>query len=213
MITYRTLSVGTSGMVHLRSSTFKAGWDTTLDELQHEADMLDDGEYSVNILIEVDVTEREITVHDRLHAQARPATPRVAVSFDSRHGPLRYECGTFDTWRDNVRGIAKGLQALRGVERWGMGGRGEQYTGWKAIGSGIAMPAAMTLDEAAHMLARESGCREPERLAAAILVQPAQRESAYRDAAKRHHPDIVGGDGEMFKRLGIARALLQGATA
>lgn len=209
MIIIRPLAKWDQSPVVPRSSRFKAAWGRTLDELQNEADQLTDSQWQTEIVIELDVTESDITVHDRLNARARPATSRVAVSFESLHGPLRYECGTFDEWRDNVRGVTLGLRALRAVARYGIGSRGEQYTGWKALGTGIALgPSSMTEREALQLLGAEGGLLYGPGTTA---VTDDDVTVAYRRAAKRHHPD-AGGDAEMFKRLGDARALLQGAT-
>lgn len=65
-------------------------------------------------------------------------SPGVVLTFHSGklRAPLRYEVATYDDWRDNVRAIALGLEALRAVDRYGVTRSGEQYQGWKQLGAG-----------------------------------------------------------------------------
>ena len=114
------------------SDQFSAGWLDTLDLLQRELGKLD----AANVVIELALDESEIRLDGWPRANARPTHPGVIVSFDSRHGPLRYGTDAFPRWQSNVRAIALGLEALRKVDRYGIGRRGEQYVGWKALGTG-----------------------------------------------------------------------------
>jgi len=102
------------------------------------------------------------------------------------------------------------LEALRRVDRYGITRRGEQYAGWKALppgaGDAIAMPAAMTVDEAARMLvdladglpADVSHVRRNARI----------RNTLFRQAAAVHHPDR-GGDRAIWDQLQQARDVLE----
>lgn len=47
-----------------------------------------------------------------------------------------YATDVFTDWRDNVRAIAKGLEALRAVDRWGVAKRGQQYAGFALLTAG-----------------------------------------------------------------------------
>lgn len=215
MIIYRPLGKWEQPAVTPRPSTFKASWDRTIEQLQSETDLLTDSEWQTEIVIEVDVPEGDITAHDRLHARAQPRSPRVAVSFESRHGPLRYECGTYETWRDNVRGVTLGLNALRAVARYGIGSRGEQYTGWKALGTGIALGAAsMTVDEAAVHLHSVGGHEWPNTTWQLVRDDPRCARFLWRTCSRLTHPDS-GGDAAAFDRVSKAYDLItthQGAT-
>jgi hypothetical protein len=62
--------------------------------------------------------------------------PGVEISFDSQYGRLTYATDVFTTWQDNVRAIAKGLEALRAVDRWGVAKRGQQYAGFALLTAG-----------------------------------------------------------------------------
>ncbi|HSC21004.1 MAG TPA: hypothetical protein VLC07_04685, partial [Solirubrobacterales bacterium] len=104
----------------------------TLWKLESELDKLG----ARDVVIEVALTESEIRLDGWPRAGARPSHPGVVVSFNSRHGPLRYGTDAFPHWQANVRAIALGLEALRKVERYGIGRRGEQYAGWRQLSAG-----------------------------------------------------------------------------
>jgi hypothetical protein len=87
-------------------------------------------------VIELAVHECELRIDGWPYADARPTHPGVVISFDSRHGPLRYGTDTFPDWKENVRAIALGLEALRKFDRYGIGKRGEQYQGWRQLSAG-----------------------------------------------------------------------------
>lgn len=205
---------------------FKAEWNQTLWLLSDEVDHLaDDAEYETLIVVQLAVAEREIRRDESsLLANVEPAHPGVVVSFDAARGPLRFSCDRFTNryysgmagWRANLRAIALALSDLRRVDRYGIGRGGEQYTGFGALppGAPLAMGAAMTVDEAALLIAehamdpsgpmRDSDARAELRRR---LIAGEGIALAYRVAAKRNHPDS-GGDAEVFRRLTQARDLL-----
>lgn len=111
----------------------------------------------------------------------------------------------WNDWQANLRGIALGLEAQRKLERYGITSRGEQYTGWKALGSGREMGAGMTREEARLLLEEHSGL-------ATAHIDLATSDELYRCAAKLHHPD-VGGDAALFARITDARNVLASAAA
>lgn len=115
-----------------RSNQFSAGFTQTVELLERELAKLGAREAA----IELAVTEDEIRLDGWPRASARPSHSGVIVSFDSRHGPLRYGTDAFSNWIANLRAIALGLEALRKVERYGIGKRGEQYVGWRQLGAG-----------------------------------------------------------------------------
>jgi hypothetical protein len=189
----------------LRSDTpFSSTWSATLTLLDREIAMLGGRRY----VLQIDVSERWIRQDGELYARAQPASPAVRVSFDSRHGPLMYACDRFTHWQANVRAIALALEALRKVDRYGVGGHGEQYRGWTALDS---RPAEMTRAQAAEFIAHWAEPDQAEkRDAAAAAILAGNREAlkaAYRAAARRTHPDLTG-DVDTFKRLNVARDLL-----
>lgn len=88
----------------------------------------------------------------------------------------------FPHWQDNVRAIALGLEALRKVDRYGIGKRGEQYVGWRALPAGDAGE----VDRGRDLIEEAGGVRA---------------------ALKCHHPDH-GGDPADFSAVQAARELL-----
>lgn len=185
-------------------SRFSASWSATVNLLEQEAEHLGVGG---EIVLQLAVVERDCRLDGWIRANASPSHPGVIISFDSRHGPLRYSTDRFGwgggthlpAWQANVRAIALGLEALRKVDRYGIAKGGEQYVGYRALAAG-ANTHPMNRDEALWMLARHSGMTRPE--VAENLGK------AYRSAAHELHPDR-GGDPEDFRRLGEARALLE----
>jgi hypothetical protein len=129
----------------LGSGTFRASWQSTLDLLGYETEQLDAG----LVVMQIDVQEGQLRRDGMLKATAKVGHPGVAVSFESRFGPLRYATDRYEPrwsgdtpgWQANVRAIALALQALRAVDRYGVSKRGEQYRGWAQIESGDPSPA------------------------------------------------------------------------
>ena len=67
-----------------RPSSFRAGWSATIDLLERELSQL----RAKNIVLQVDVSADQIRLDGMLRSDARPRSPGVILSFDSKHGPL-----------------------------------------------------------------------------------------------------------------------------
>lgn len=160
------------------SNPFKAGWADTLWKLEQEVEKLG----ARSVVIELALKESEIRNDGWPRSEARPTHPGVIISFDSKHGPLRYGTDAFPYWQANVRAIALGLEKLRAIERYGIGKRGEQYQGWRQLGGGESMSAV----EAQELLDSYGGEKK---------------------ALRATHPD-TGGDAEEFGRVQLARETL-----
>lgn len=176
---------------------FKAGWQSTLSLLEHELRQID----ARDVVIEIDVEERDIRNDGWPRADARPRSVGVVLSF--RHpeiGPLRYPCDRFGTWQANLRAIALALEALRKVDRYGVTRRGEQYTGWKALPA--STQPVMTTEQAAHRVAKYSGY-----LAGEIVRDAEIARNAIRQAQAETHPDR-GGSADAFALIGEAKRIL-----
>lgn len=199
------------------NSSFTTGWSDTLEVLDRELWFLD----AEHVVIEVDVAERGIRVDGQLRADAKAVSPAVRLAFDSRFGPLQYATDRFirpswrrngmqQDWQHNLRAIALGLEALRKVDRYGITRRGEQYAGWKALppagGDAIAMPAAMTVDEAARVLVDLADGLPGD--VGNVVHQAGVRRELYRRAAAATHPDR-GGARTAWNRLQQARTVLE----
>lgn len=172
---------------------FRASWVDTLDLLGRELNHL--GVTGV-VAMRVVGSERDVRHDGMLRATARLGYHGVALSFQSKHGPLTYPCDTFrPSWKENVRAIALALEALRKVDRYGVGARGEQYAGWRAIEAAPATEFA-TAHQALHWLREFTGQNEDLDLRA-----------RFRAAARKAHPD-AGGDPADWARVDAARQLL-----
>lgn len=111
----------------------RVDWNQTIRELEYEVRALGGGD----IIIGCGLSEYEVRQDGLPRANARqPGHPGVELSFDSRYGRLTYATDVFLDWRDNVRAIAKGLEALRAVDRWGVAKRGQQYAGFALLTAG-----------------------------------------------------------------------------
>jgi hypothetical protein len=174
---------------------FSASWAETEHQLLDEVDRLS----GRNLVIEVDVREQDLRVDGRIRAKAHATSPAVVIAFETTaHGPMLYRCDTFTTayadqgpaWQHNVRAIAKTLEALRAVDRYGATETGQQYTGFKALPGGTPMPAGperMTEADAGEVIRGYGGSYNTLR-------------ESYRAALRATHPDH-GGRREDFDRL------------
>lgn len=165
-----------------QNSQFSAPWSSTMELLERELGKLD----GRNAVIELAVTEGELRLDGWPRAEARPSHPGVIISFDSRHGPLRYGTDRFPHWQENVRAIALGLESLRRVDRYGIGKRGEQYQGWRQLSAGDSDLA----QRGRELIADHGGATA---------------------ALKATHPDL-GGDPDDFRAVQAARTSSEKGT-
>lgn len=193
-------------------------WDSTYSDtrrlLVREAEYLDAEEVVVQLAI---AESRILRSGDDLKAAARPDHPGVVVVLTLPAGDTQsLHCDLYrgrgwsrtEGWHDNLRAIAKSLEALRALDRWGAT-QGRQYAGFRELSSGIPMPAAsqMTVEEAARFLIDRTLSFDESDLDA-IVQRPGARLAAYREAAMRVHPDH-GGDADTFARLVAAKEILE----
>lgn len=185
-----------------QTSPFSSTWSSTLAQLDLELRQLG---VRHEFVLQIDCTEADLRLDGQLRANARPASPAVAIAVETTKGPLLFTCGRFRSWHDNVRAIALGLEALRKVERYGIVQSDEQYRGWQALPPAPPMPAAkMTEQDALELLRTEAGW-----LAGPDHDDAADITKAYRWAARSAHPDH-GGTAERFAAITAARDLLLG---
>lgn len=110
----------------------------------------------------------------------RPSDPGVAVYFTFKNKPTVLACDSFYTVADNIAAIAGHVEALRRIERYGVGTIEQALAGYKAL------PA----DTAANWRAVFGFSKDARPTAD-------QLDSAYKAAAREKHPDIGGSDIEM----------------
>lgn len=179
-----------------QNGRFKAPAGATWDLLEYELSLLVALGHGI-VTVEAGYKPHQIRGDGRPRAGASPDDPAVILSFESRHGPLRYWCDTYWRHEHNLRALALSLEALRAVERYGVLNRGEQYTGNLALPPAGA--AGMTRDEAEAFI-RHHG-------ADGLDVVGQTLDVLWRRAAKRMHPD-VGGDPAEWRKLDRARQAL-----
>jgi hypothetical protein len=134
-----------------RHSPFRSTLSTTLNLLAREIRMLN----GKQIVVMLDIRERDIRLDGLPRADARIGEPCVALSFESKWGPVRMVTGEYRTWQDNLRAISLSLEALRSVDRYGVSKSGEQYRGWRALPVSTDGAALLTTsDEAVDFLSQ-----------------------------------------------------------
>lgn len=120
--------------------------------------------------------------------QRQPDDPGIAVYFKYKDRDMCFACDTFRCDRDNIWAIKLTIEALRGIERWGSSDMMEQaFTGFSALPGATAAPAR-------HWTAV---------LGVSFNCTHEQLTQAYREAAKRTHPD-AGGSVEAFQEVTLA---------
>lgn len=109
----------------------------------------------------------------------------VAVYFQWKSKPMVLACGKFTATCDNIYAIAKTIDAMRGIERWGASDMMERaFSGFKALSAPVPWWELLGVNQ--------DSPRE------AI-------EAAYKSKAKAAHPDL-GGSHEAMAALNAARA-------
>ena len=174
-----------------RRSPFSSSYSDTTDLLERELWML----RATVTVVQLAVNEGQIRRDGKLRASAYPDHPGVILTFDTKAGHFRYAADRFLHWHDNLRAIALGLEALRKIERYGIGSGTEQYTGFLQLETGPT-EAPMTFDDAVQLIALANNVTT----ARVTRFWWEARSEFYRTAAKTMHPD-TGGSHAAFQRL------------
>lgn len=167
-----------------QESRFKTTLGVAIREVQNEVSRLGGG----SLIISSNLPLRRDGIP---YANAsQPADRGVAVYFTYKKRPMCFACDRWKKVEDNMWAIAKTIDALRGIERWGSGQMVEQaFTGF------VALPAP---EQPWQVLGLTSHATREE------------IDAAYRKLASEHHPD-KGGDSQQMARINAARdALLHG---
>ena len=109
--------------------------------------------------------------------------PGVAVYFRLNEKPYCLPCDRWNTVEDNMYAVAKHIEAMRGMERWGVGTTEQTFAGFKELASDNEWGTVFGI----------------ERTASAEQIQ-----QAYRTLARSAHPD-QGGSTAAMQRLNVAR--------
>lgn len=172
----------------------------TLDDLDRELWHIG----AKDAVVQVDLVggERAIRQDGQVRADARAATPAVVLSFKRNGVPLVFATDHFAKWEDNLRAIAKGLEALRLLERYHINQSGEQYRGWQALPASTT--TALTTEQAAAAIVRRAGAPYTADI---ILRDALSLRNALRIALARAHPDAGGSNGD-FQLVQEAKRVL-----
>jgi len=65
--------------------------------------------------------------------RSRPSDPGVALYFKLKGKDTVLACDRWDRVEDNIAAIAKHIDAIRGMERWGVGSVEQVFTGYQAL--------------------------------------------------------------------------------
>jgi hypothetical protein len=169
-----------------QASKFKATFGAAIVEVRRQLNLL--GVQHPVISTNVRVRQDGVPM---ARASKHPTDPAAAVYFLYKSRQLCFACDRWHVVEDNVWAIAKTIDAMRGILRWGTGEMMDAaFSGFVAIAPPAPFDWRSELGPV-HTLA--------------------EAESAYRAKAKLRHPDSPGGSHESMARLNqaIARARLE----
>jgi hypothetical protein len=161
-------------------SRFRTSLGIAIKEVQAEVDRL--GGHSLIISSNLPLKRDGLPYA----SASQPADRGVAVYFTYKKKPMCFACDRWNKVEENMWAIAKTIDALRGIERWGSGQMVEQaFTGfvalpapeqpWQTLGLNTSTPSREQIDE------------------------------AHRRLAAQHHPDRPGGNTNEMVRIKAAR--------
>jgi hypothetical protein len=128
--------------------------------------------------------------------QRQPDDPGVAVYFVYKKRPMSFACDRWDKIEHNMQAIAKTVEALRGIARWGTGDMLEAaFTGFTALPPPPAAGPGATPQPARRTWRDVFGTGVHSR---------GQVQDVFRRLASAYHPDR-GGDPAKMAELNRAR--------
>ena len=114
-----------------------------------------------------------------------PEDTGAAVYFEYNGKQMCFACDRWNRVGDNIHAVAKTIEAMRGIERWGTGDMlSSVFAGFEALPEHVESWRAVLGD----------------------AENAAQIEAAYKALAKTRHPD-VGGSNEDMAKLNRAREI------
>lgn len=123
-----------------------------------------------------------------LASQRQPEDPGVAIYFTYKKRAMCFACDRWIKVEDNMQAIAKTIDALRGVARWGTGDMMEAaFTGFAALPSSVSVKGWREI----------FGYRPDARPSSDELT------ATYRNVRSQYHPD-KGGDASKFHAVQTA---------
>lgn len=158
---------------------------TARERLQEQLTRLEAGSIIVS-------TNMELTRYGEPRAdRAAPSDPGVAVYFELNGKDRVLACDRWDTVAGNMAAIANHIDAIRRVDRYGVGTLEQAFAGYDALpppGATAKIP-----------------WRKVFGFAADSHVSAAMIDDFYKTLAKQFHPDLQGGSTEAMAMLNAAR--------
>ena len=164
------------------ASRFKTGFAVARDALINEIKRLG----GKQIVLSTNIPLR----NDGLpYASAKePDDSGVAVYFTYKQKPMCFACDRFTYVRENIQAVAKTIEAIRGIERWGASDMMERaFTGFTALPEKASQP-----------------WREVLGVGGEGFISMDVVNSRFNELVKKHHPDM-GGDRVKFEAVVEAR--------
>jgi hypothetical protein len=172
------------------SSYMKSGKVTisdALDRLERELARLGVNDWEIIVSTNLVLGSRGAPLSN----QAEPRDPGAAVYFGLKGKDRVLACDRWDRTADNLAAIAAHIDAIRRVDRYGVGTLDQAFAGYDAL----PPPSADNRPPWRKVL----GIAEDENSSADAI------NAAYRDLARKFHPDAPGGSHEAMAQLNEAR--------
>lgn len=135
---------------------------------------------STNVILRIDGLPRS--------GQPEPEDPGAAVYFKLKGQPRCLACDKWNRVADNIAAIAQHIDALRRIDRYGVGTLEQAFAGYAALPANTA-----------------ANWRDVFGFPSDRRIAWSEVEDAFRNAARAAHPD-VGGTHEQMARLTEAKA-------
>jgi hypothetical protein len=129
-----------------------------------------------------------LTLSGRPRGDELPSDPGVACYFRYNKKPTVLACDTYTRVADNIAAIAAHIEALRAIERYGVGTIEQALAGYKSLPADTAADWRQVLGFGSH--------NTP-------TVEEVNK--VYRERAKLKHPDVLHDDGASMAHLNRAR--------
>lgn len=178
-----------------KPAPFKRAWAEVEHNLARELRHLN----AADVVLEGFFDARHIKRDGTLYADARPREPGVVLTFRNRSTGHTYQFAAdrYGYWQDNLDAIARSLEALRSVDRYGVVA-GQQYEGFRKLPPAGKTTETKTTEWAADVLARHTN------YAAGLTLNDSEyARLAARAARAKAHPD-AGGSDEAFVEVQAA---------
>ncbi len=167
-----------------KKSAFKTSGNNAQEGLCHEIKLM--GAHSLIVSTNVHVRSDGMIYSDGLGRNIDD--PGVAIYFKYKKQDIAMCCDQYLTVGENIHALAKSIEAIRGMERWGVSDFIERaFTGFTALPEGRVynLPAKKEWYEILEV--KENASVE-------------EIKNSYHKKAKEYHPD-AGGSNELFTEL------------